>query len=92
MCATSLARPYALSLQRSRDGASSRYSEREEEEEDYVPYVPVRERRRAALENRLTQRQPASSSDARDNASAEGSRDGVSRRGTRWPSPLERES
>ena len=81
-------------LQRSRDGASSRYSgrEEEEEEEDYVPYVPVRERKRAALENRMTQRQPASGSDARDNASAEGSRDGVSRGGTRWSSQLERES
>lgn len=45
----------------------------EEEEEDYVPYVPIRERKRTAMENRLIQRQPALASDARDDALTEGS-------------------
>ena len=68
-------------LQRSRDGASS---QEWEEEEDYVPYVPVRERKRAALENRLIQRQPVVTSDTREDASAEGSKDMVSRSGNGW--------
>ena len=69
--------PLASSLQRSQDGTASGSLETEEEE-DFVPYVPVRERKRAALETRLTQqRQPASGSEATENASAEGSRDGV---------------